>query len=168
MDVDRVLRVEAPHVHLRVAAASVAWDLASSLQHTSGKHVVARVLRGQKSRTARHLFDEWSAALQFPRYFGENWDALNDCLADLQWLPGDAYVLLIADGDKVLDKEPPAQLGALLKVLEHVAGEWSKPKANGLPRPARPFHVVLQCSKEDLPSFQERLHALGLSFHAWK
>lgn len=45
---------------------------------------VARVVRGKKSRTVSHFFDEISAALQFPYYFGENWAALDECLADLE------------------------------------------------------------------------------------
>lgn len=41
-------------------------------------------------RTVAQLNDEFSAALQFSAYFGENWPAFNECLKDLDWLPYEA------------------------------------------------------------------------------
>ncbi|MFD0632577.1 barstar family protein [Catenulispora yoronensis] len=35
----------------------------------------------------RSFLNECERAYRFPAYFGHNWDALADCLADLQWLP---------------------------------------------------------------------------------
>lgn len=41
-----------------------------------------------------------AAALRFPAWFGHNWDALSDCVTDLEWLPAEGYVLVLdrADG----------------------------------------------------------------------
>ena len=35
--------------------------------------------------------------LQFPDYFGENWDAFDECLRDLSWLPAGQVILDHAD-----------------------------------------------------------------------
>lgn len=37
--------------------------------------------------------------LRFPATFGGNWDALADCLKDLEWLPARGHVLLFRHGD---------------------------------------------------------------------
>ena len=54
-------------------------------------------------------------ALGFPAWFGGNWDALEDCLGDLSWRPGEGHVLVFEDFE--LDDE----LGILLDVLASVA-----------------------------------------------
>ncbi|MCK9259558.1 MAG: barstar family protein [Azoarcus sp.] len=41
------------------------------------------------------LLTRIATALKFPRWFGHNWDALADCLGDLDWLPAKGYVLLL-------------------------------------------------------------------------
>lgn len=43
-------------------------------------------LRGERCQTDKLFFNEISASFQFPPYFGKNWNALNDCLTDLEWL----------------------------------------------------------------------------------
>jgi hypothetical protein len=50
-------------------------------------------------RRKRELFGVLKKALQFPAYFGNNWDALNDCLRDLSRLGKEVQrVVLIHDG----------------------------------------------------------------------
>ena len=50
-------------------------------------------------RIPRHISDKHdllevlASELRFPKYFGFNWDALEECLADLSWLEhSDAYL----------------------------------------------------------------------------
>lgn len=70
------------------------------------------------------VLDRFAQALRFPEWFGENWDALADCLGDLSWWPADGYLLLLdhagawraADGDA---------FAMLLDVLNEAAGHWS-------------------------------------------
>ncbi|HEY8207491.1 MAG TPA: barstar family protein [Myxococcaceae bacterium] len=48
-------------------------------------------------RTKETLLQELARRLQFPDYFGANWDALWDCLGDFSWLPIGVVVLTHAD-----------------------------------------------------------------------
>ncbi|RZN12286.1 hypothetical protein CWO91_04895 [Bradyrhizobium genosp. SA-3] len=41
--------------------------------------------------------------LRFPDYFSENWDALEECLRDLSWLPAGRIILEHADVPLVRD-----------------------------------------------------------------
>jgi hypothetical protein len=36
----------------------------------------------EKLSTPASVFDEFAAALDFPKYFGRNWDALDECFSD--------------------------------------------------------------------------------------
>lgn len=105
-----------------------------------------RVLRGSKMRTRQAMWDEFGAALQLPDYFGENLDALNECLCDLSWLPGTAYLLLVANADQVLKDEPPVVRVQLTDLLDGVGMHWAAAADPRQPWDRRPlaFHVGLQ------------------------
>jgi hypothetical protein len=45
------------------------------------------------SGSKRALLQWYAANLQFPDYFGDNWDALEESLRDLSWLPAGRIVL---------------------------------------------------------------------------
>jgi hypothetical protein len=65
------------------------------------------------------LFPSIARALEFPSWFGANWDALEDCLGDLSWRPGEGHVLLF--------QRPPAgeALNRLIDVLRSSARYWA-------------------------------------------
>jgi Barstar (barnase inhibitor) len=64
------------------------------------------------------LFDGLSQALELPSWFGRNWDALEDVLADLSWRKGDGHVVIF--------RSYPADenLGTLVDVLRSSAEYW--------------------------------------------
>jgi hypothetical protein len=51
-------------------------------------------LDGARIADPAELLEECATQLAFPIWFGNNWDALVDCLADLSWLPAAGYVLI--------------------------------------------------------------------------
>src|SRR5262249_51187363 len=136
-------------------------NLQLQVGHTHPRAVV-RVIRGRKSRTVRAFFDEVSAALQFPYYFGENWAAFDECITDLDWLPGDAYLFLISRADLLLCDAGPEEFQILVTSLASANVEWVTPNAY-MPRqrPPTPFHVLVQSPSAAAGSAAE-LHALRL------
>jgi hypothetical protein len=113
-------------------------------------------------------FDECSAALQFPSYFGENWNAFDECITDLEWLPADAYVFLITHGSRLLEASPPEDLVLLLTILERAGQEWSKPVAGQFPRPSKPFHVLIQCTPAEEKTLYEKLDATKVTWSPFR
>ena len=73
------------------------------------------------ARDKETLLDAFSAALGFPDWFGRNWDALEDCLADLSWRPGAGHVVLIERSEALAQDER----GILTDVLRASAESWA-------------------------------------------
>jgi RNAse (barnase) inhibitor barstar len=47
-----------------------------------------------KWRTREDIFNDFTKNLNFPEYFGRNWDAFDECINDLEWLE-EEYILLV-------------------------------------------------------------------------
>ncbi|MGC4096903.1 MAG: barstar family protein [Nitrospira sp.] len=105
-----------------------------------------RIIQGKNCRTLSNLFDEFARALAFPDYFGHNWDALEECLADLEWLPATGYILLITDAHAVLPGDEE-EYETLLEVLDDAGEAWSKGQTVDGRRVA--FHVVFVIAEQD-------------------
>lgn len=73
-------------------------------------------------------------ALEFPEYFGRNWDAVEDCIRDLSWKPAPGYLLIYNDG-QVLGECCPKDLDILVDVGHVTGDEW---RQHGVT-----FHVLL-------------------------
>ena len=96
----------------------------------------------------KSFLEKIAHALHFPTWFGGNWDALNDCLTDLDWLSTSAgYVLIFEKGD-VFGCSHNQEFENAKAVLVSAAEYW---KAEG-----RPFWVLIEVSPEadcDLPKW---------------
>jgi hypothetical protein len=75
----------------------------------------ARIRYGEKSVLMKNI----AAALEFPDWFGENWDALEDCLSDLSWREAAGHVLLFEQAKASDD------FGVLADVLRSAAEYWA-------------------------------------------
>ena len=64
-------------------------------------------------------------ALDFPAWFGGNWDALADCLDDLSWLPAPGYVLVLEHTHAWKAAEPVA-FDVLLDIGNDIAARWAE------------------------------------------
>ncbi|MFL6565363.1 MAG: barstar family protein [Burkholderiales bacterium] len=85
-----------------------------------GKLSLARIALQDVSEK-RALLRRIAAKLAFPAWFGENWDALEDCLSDLSWREGEGNVLVL-EGFQLL---PADDLGELIDVMISAAAFWA-------------------------------------------
>ncbi len=88
-------------------------------------------LDGRSLATKAALLDALGQALDFPDYYGANWDALEECLQDLSWWQGPVRVLIEHAGCV-----PRHDLETLVAIWGEAAGLWA--------RAGRPFLLLLQ------------------------
>jgi RNAse (barnase) inhibitor barstar len=107
-----------------------------------GRIVVAR-LDGAKMLDDSHVFFAFSDALLFPGYFGWNWDALSDCLRDLNWLPAEQYLVVVEHAARLL-ADSLAHRHTLFRVLHRAVQHWASP----LGKEPIAFKVLLVCDDD--------------------
>jgi len=84
-------------------------------------------------KTDKELFSVVAEAMKFPDYFGNNWDALDECLSDLDWLPVDGYLLILRDAGKGWSRDPYL-LGCFVTAWLESAEYWVEKQT--------PFHLI--------------------------
>jgi Barstar (barnase inhibitor) len=91
--------------------------------------------------TRATVLDATAAAFEFPSYFGHNWDALHDCLGDLEWLgAAGAYVLSIT-GTRGLWADAPDVAGTFTEIWLATAEEWADGSKSWDPD-GKPLHLI--------------------------
>jgi barstar (barnase inhibitor) len=85
---------------------------------------------------------EFARRLDFPDYFGHNWDAFDDCLRDLAWQPSPGHAFLIVAFDRFASAAP-ADWRIALDVFQSATEEWR--------RAGKPLYDVMQGSPAATP-----------------
>jgi RNAse (barnase) inhibitor barstar len=114
---------------LPLAAEAGAYSLPS--QHVEVLLAAAQelefIVRRIDLGTAREkdaMLQAIARALEFPDWFGHNWDGLSDCLADLGWLgESTGYVLLFeqAQGLRLASQD---DYDTLIEILDEASEGW--------------------------------------------
>jgi hypothetical protein len=132
---DRLAATTPPWVHLLVVEGDPTLP-------APPRGFVARTLEGRRCRTKRTLLDELARAFEFPAHFGWNWDALEDCLTDLDWLPGEGYRLVVRAADRLLARDETSY-ATFIALLADVGRAWAMATTGHPGRSAVAFHTVL-------------------------
>jgi len=80
--------------------------------------IIVRIPRGVRSK--QKLFAIYAKALRFPRYFGWNWDAFEECLSDLTWLPAEQSIAITHEELPFGPGKPYLSKG----IVSRIAGGW--------------------------------------------
>ena len=117
---------ECVHFAEQADVAELHWDEAAAM--------VRRTFDAEGVNDNVTLFDRVAEALDFPDYFGRNWDALHECLRDLDWLAGDGYAL-VGQNAGAIWSAAPLVAGGLVGLWEASNGEIWLPQGT-------PFHLI--------------------------
>jgi len=79
--------------------------------------------------TKLELLDAIAAALNFPGYFGRNWDAFWDCICDLSWLDAHTIAMVHDDIPRAL---PKFELSTYVHTLAEAVVDWKPGEAHQL------------------------------------
>ena len=150
-----------PPFYLLAGGTQEVDQYVAKVRYEAGQRLKVIVLRGSNMQSMDRFYDELAAALQFPLYFGRNWNALDECLVDLEWLPSDAYLLVFADASSLLKAAGEGDAEAFWKLLSRSSKEWSEGASlgGGLTRKPTPFHAVLQARDPEAEAFSEKVEA---------
>lgn len=78
---------------------------------------------------AEGVFDKASfltataGTMHFPKYFGSNWDAFEECLTDLSWAPALGYVVLI-DNIGAFVRSSPTDWNTAIAIFSDAVESW--------------------------------------------
>lgn len=160
--IDELIKLNEPYFHLALGNKSDFERFYSICKDVGKSNTVVKMIEGKKCSTLDGLYDEFSRQLQFPGYFGYNWAAFDECLNDLDWLSGDAYLLLLSDIDKVLISSYNS-FKVFIKTISRSIDEWTEGRNfDSFPTPPTPFHIVFHSSKEKEGVVKTKLLQAGL------
>lgn len=115
---------------------------------------LVEVLRGERCATAEGLFSEAAEVLDFPDYFGHNWNAFDDCLGSMP-APGQPVLLAVTDAHLLLTEAGPGALSNLAVVTENgntAVGPSGEP---------RWLKLLLQVEPDLADALEQRLEDAG-------
>jgi RNAse (barnase) inhibitor barstar len=90
---------------------------------------------------------EVGQAFAFPDYYGRNWDAFEEMINDLSWIPATGYLLLYDHAHRFASSQPEAWQTAI-SILQSAAIRWQ--------REGVPFYTLLRHNRHwnrNLPKF---------------
>ena len=83
--------------------------------HIDGKNI------SRKEQLLNHV----ATALHFPGDFGHNWDALEECLTDLEWVDAEGYVIYYDHIDSLLTAHPD-QFETFVEIVRDAVASWKE------------------------------------------
>lgn len=92
-------------------------------------------LDGARVRDKKTFLDKAARAMEFPAYFGHNWDAFEECVNDLSWAPASGYILVFQAPERLI-KNARADWEIVVEIFSTAIENWNE---QGVP-----FYVLLR------------------------
>lgn len=86
-------------------------------------------LEGKKIEKKEQFLNHAAVAMHFPEYFGDNWDAFEDCITDFEWIEAEGYVIYF-DHTEAFAQHHESQLETVTELFQDAVTYW---KGEGKP-----------------------------------
>lgn len=100
------------------------WQAAE--ENVSSPQIFLAELDGSAIQSKDQLLRLLGNALGFPAYFGVNWDALEECLRDLDWISEPSSIVLVLHRGRLLFDALYPEVGTLIEIWLAAAATWSQ------------------------------------------
>lgn len=120
---DRITEILNGDVYPSVYLLDVALTIKEIERLNQDKGTKVYVLDSDRIVDSPSLFQEFATVFQFPEYFGHNWDALKDCLTELDGHEVDRYIITIDKLDRFIANDS-SQWTSFLEVCKSVVEYW--------------------------------------------
>ncbi len=99
-------------------------------KHSTEKTLVA-IIDGEQTDTLEKFYASVSSQLKFPDNFGNNFDAFDEMINDLDWLEENRIYLIFRNYDEFLSEENDEAREILLTILDDASTEWKRMDGEG-------------------------------------
>jgi len=103
--------------------------------HIEGKDIVSKT----------DFLKASAKAMSFPEYFGNNWDALEDCITDLDWVAANGYILLYTQPE-IFARNNPSELATAIDILRSAVEYWQETNT--------PMFVLIKANNLDIKNLE--------------
>jgi RNAse (barnase) inhibitor barstar len=103
---------------------------------------------GRAIHNKTDFFRVCAISLRFPDYFGQNWDAFEDCLRDLEETSAKQYILLFDQPDQFV-QENPEEWAIALNIFYETVEFWQDTDT--------PMYILFQTTRPALDGLDELL-----------
>ena len=99
-------------------------------KYSTEKTLVA-IIDGEHTDTLEKFYSSIASQLKFPDNFGNNFDAFDEMMNDLDWLEEDRIYLIFKSYDIFLVEENDEAREILLTILDDASSEWKRMDGEG-------------------------------------
>ena len=99
-------------------------------KHSTEKTLVA-IIDGEQIDTLEKFYSSIASQLKFPDNFGNNFDAFDEMVNDLDWLEEERIYLIFRNYDIFLVEENDEAREILLTILDDASTEWKRMDGEG-------------------------------------
>jgi RNAse (barnase) inhibitor barstar len=119
--------------------------LEAPLEYSNDTEFVAQISR---VKGKSELLSELNKVLNFPDYFGYNWEALSDCLRDFSWIKEKGIALIHSEIPNLTNGE----LKVYIEIIYDAVQDWKVEEAHYLKIifPQKAEHIIQELIKDYL------------------
>jgi RNAse (barnase) inhibitor barstar len=95
-------------------------------QILTNNEILVAIIDGDKTNTVQDFYTEIATELSFPSSFGNNLDAFDEMINDLDWLSASTICIVFKNYDSFLSEENEEIREIILTIFDDAAEEWKR------------------------------------------